>query len=178
MVEFKGSHREWQQMVYGMSDNFYDKYAPIWANQMRKKQRGNTVRWLRRYLKHPDRHRPKDLLRCSGCPFGDTHEFIYENISSQLSGWCHYLNTGDFMPEGTSILWDGCRECDMNMTAEEEEEYFKEHYSGTYQSIEERYKYKLYPNEIWELNKKGGSKKTKTKRIEKARIKKEGEQNV
>lgn len=175
MVEFEGSHREWQQMVYGMDDDFYDKDAVKWASEMRKKLRGPTARWLRRYLKHPERHITTDPMYCRGCPFKDTHDYIYEKVSSQLSGWCYYMNTGDFMPEGTSILWDGCKECGVNddwSELEAQVERKKDFVvlgsfdleNGEIKNIRKE----LSNHDRWMLSKKGGSKKTKAKRLERA----------
>lgn len=150
MPEFKGTQREWQQMVYGMPDVFYDKYAPMWAGNMRKELRGRKARALRRFLKHPERHITTDPLYCCGCVFKNYHKEV-DKLNSQLSGWCYYLNTGDFMPNGTTLLWDGCKECGVNDSWEE---------LKNYQAPE------INPYDKFILNSKGGSKRVKAKRIQ------------
>lgn len=47
------------------------------------------------------------------CPFWDK----FENFDNQESGYCHYLEAGDFMSRekgGTFLLWDQCKECGIN----------------------------------------------------------------
>ena len=29
----------------------------------------------------------------------------------QLRGYCHFLKKGDWMKDGTMLLWDACKEC-------------------------------------------------------------------
>lgn len=32
----------------------------------------------------------------------------------QLSGYCKYLKTGDWYKDGTMLLWDQCKECNVS----------------------------------------------------------------
>lgn len=32
----------------------------------------------------------------------------------QENGFCFYLNTGDWFDDGTFLLWDQCKECEIN----------------------------------------------------------------
>lgn len=51
------------------------------------------------------------------CPF---HK-IRRDKPSQRNGYCRFLKAGDWMPNphGTMLLWDGCKECGINMGDEE-----------------------------------------------------------
>ena len=45
------------------------------------------------------------------CPYWDRDEERPE----QENGYCHYLGYGDWESEGTSLLWDQCKECQVNL---------------------------------------------------------------
>lgn len=72
-------------------------------------------------------------IYCNGCTFHD----IDDELSSQENGYCHYLKKNDIelsnermirdsndkiisqkdkddLPFVFSLLWDGCKECDIN----------------------------------------------------------------
>lgn len=50
---------------------------------------------------------PKDLCYCYGCKWLSFNKTKHE----QLSGYCKYLHSGDWMKDGTFLLWDMCKEC-------------------------------------------------------------------
>lgn len=47
---------------------------------------------------------------CVACPFWDK----MANLPNQDSGFCHYMQEGDFTKDGTFLLWDQCKECGVN----------------------------------------------------------------
>jgi hypothetical protein len=78
-------------------------------------------------LKDPEKHIPFGLYCYAQaskegdyipCPFWDRNE----NRPQQLNGYCHYLKQGDWDLlgldewdiDGTGLLWDQCKECDIN----------------------------------------------------------------
>lgn len=48
------------------------------------------------------------------CPFWD----IFVDLTDQENGFCHFLKEGDFTKNGTSLLWDQCKECGVNLDDE------------------------------------------------------------
>ena len=44
------------------------------------------------------------------CPFWD----VIEEFPVQDNGYCHYLKSGDFQHNGLGLLWDMCKECNIN----------------------------------------------------------------
>ena len=48
------------------------------------------------------------------CPFHD----IIPTFPKQSNGHCHYLKTGDY-GEHFGLLWDSCKECNINSNIEE-----------------------------------------------------------
>lgn len=65
-------------------------------------------------LKQPERWIP-DGIYCYDstgylCPFW--HKDITK--PHQENGYCHYLKMGDWESEYISLLWDMCKECDIN----------------------------------------------------------------
>lgn len=44
------------------------------------------------------------------CPYWSKRE----DKSEQQSGFCKYMGLGDWMPNGTFILWDQVKECGIN----------------------------------------------------------------
>lgn len=49
---------------------------------------------------------------------------IRRDKPEQRNGYCRLLKAGDWMPHphGTMLLWDGCKECGVNMPTFEDEE--------------------------------------------------------
>ena len=45
------------------------------------------------------------------CPFHD----IIPSMPKQSNGFCHYIKRGDFTSPGTNLLWDDCKECNVNI---------------------------------------------------------------
>ena len=48
---------------------------------------------------------------------------IRRDKPEQLSGYCRLLRNGDWQPAdkgGTMLLWDGCKECDVNLPSDED----------------------------------------------------------
>jgi hypothetical protein len=46
----------------------------------------------------------KNIKSCKWLSFNKTKD-------EQLSGYCKYLHSGDWMEDGTTLLWDECKEC-------------------------------------------------------------------
>lgn len=44
----------------------------------------------------------------------------------QLCGYCLYMETGDWIEDGTMLLWDCCKECGVNEPDAPDDEYPKE----------------------------------------------------
>jgi hypothetical protein len=38
----------------------------------------------------------------------------------QENGYCGFMELGDWMENGTMLLWDGCKECNVNLGEKEE----------------------------------------------------------
>jgi len=36
------------------------------------------------------------------------------NAPGQMNGYCHYLERGDWENDWLGLLWDQCKECDIN----------------------------------------------------------------
>lgn len=49
------------------------------------------------------------------CPFWDK----IKDRPHQESGYCHWLQVGDFDINGTMLLWDQCKECGLNEGGDE-----------------------------------------------------------
>jgi len=61
-----------------------------------------------------------DGLYCHGraskirvCPFWD----LDKEKPEQQNGYCHYLKQGDWDFDYTGLLWDMCKECDINLSS-------------------------------------------------------------
>lgn len=66
---------------------------------------------------------PENDIYCSGCPFRTTSKLAKFFYGEQSSGYCYYLNKGDFsFGHSTDLLWDGCKCCGENMDIEIEED--------------------------------------------------------
>lgn len=51
------------------------------------------------------------ILKTNVCPHWRKFNDEYPD---QLSGYCTYLKLGDFMENGTMLLWDQVKECGIN----------------------------------------------------------------
>jgi len=67
---------------------------------------------------------PKDTCYCYENKNIKTCKWLSFNKTKhkQLSGYCKYLNIGDWMEDGTILLWDECKECGIH-------DYSKPHWS-------------------------------------------------
>lgn len=68
--------------------------------------------------KHLEKIIPKGLYcynKDGVCPFWDR----LDGIPKQENGYCHLLEKGDWESEGTMLLWDQCKECEINLDAED-----------------------------------------------------------
>lgn len=73
----------------------------------------------KKYFDNPEQYIPNGWYCYRGayvCPFWDKDETKPE----QASGYCHYLKEGDWQQNYTSLLWDMCKECDVNDFMDEE----------------------------------------------------------
>jgi hypothetical protein len=52
------------------------------------------------------------------CPFWDRHS----EFDPQMNGYCHLLGKGDWMENGTMLLWDQVKECGINEDYGDEDE--------------------------------------------------------
>ena len=58
---------------------------------------------------------PQQSLYCNGCPYYSSSKLADTILGDQYSGYCYYLNRGDYsFSRPTDLLWDGCKECDIN----------------------------------------------------------------
>jgi hypothetical protein len=67
----------------------------------------------KKYFNNPKGYIPKGFYCYSDsyiCPFWDKDK----TRESQNNGYCHYMKRGDWQQEHTSLLWDMCKECDIN----------------------------------------------------------------
>lgn len=69
------------------------------------------------YYEEAEKHIPNGLYCYDDdhiCPFWD------KDITkpSQANGYCHYLLHADWEQNYTSLLWDMCKECTVNVTTE------------------------------------------------------------
>lgn len=55
-------------------------------------------------------------LKTKLCPFWSNNP----DQPDQGSGYCSYLKQGDWMENGTSLLWDQVKECGVNPAPEED----------------------------------------------------------
>ncbi len=65
---------------------------------------------------------PKGLYCYDGgykCPYWE----MIEHLPHQESGYCHFLEEGDYESEHLSLLWDQCKECGINDDIEDEDWY-------------------------------------------------------
>jgi len=58
------------------------------------------------------------ILKQNTCPFYDWDD----EQPSQDCGYCHFIELGDWMDKGTSLLWDQCKECGVSMGHEVSED--------------------------------------------------------
>jgi hypothetical protein len=71
-------------------------------------------------FKEPEKHIPKGPYCYRAdykCPFLDSDS----DREAHESGYCHFLKLGDWMENGTSLLWDQCKECGINWEDENED---------------------------------------------------------
>lgn len=54
-------------------------------------------------------------MRISSCPFWRK----VDDQPEQLNGYCTYLKLGDWMEDGTLLLWDQVKECGINHDLDE-----------------------------------------------------------
>lgn len=72
---------------------------------------------------------PEDDLYCQSCPFRTVSKVAKFFYGEQSSGYCYYLNQGDFsFGHPTSLLWDGCKECGIKDDIDMDEEEIDEEY--------------------------------------------------
>lgn len=61
------------------------------------------------------KHIPQNSLYCSNCPYLSYSKIADFIFGYQCSGYCYYLNRGDFSySKHTDLLWDLCKECGIN----------------------------------------------------------------
>jgi hypothetical protein len=53
----------------------------------------------------------KGKIKIKLCPYWRK----IENKPEQADGYCIFLEKGDFQENGTSLLWDQCKECGKNL---------------------------------------------------------------
>jgi hypothetical protein len=56
------------------------------------------------------------IIRTKLCPFWQ----FDKTKPTQENGYCAYLGLGDWMPNGTFMLWDQCKECEINWDDEDD----------------------------------------------------------
>jgi hypothetical protein len=55
------------------------------------------------------------------CPNRCPYWTLNPREEEQSNGYCSFLGEGDWEPNGTSLLWDSCKECGINDNFEDEE---------------------------------------------------------
>lgn len=58
---------------------------------------------------------PKNTCYCENCKW----RRINKTKNSQENGYCMYLGTGDWVENGTDLIWDGCKDCGEHMELHE-----------------------------------------------------------
>lgn len=53
-------------------------------------------------------------LKTRTCPFWDKPEDKVAEYGDQMAGYCSYLKVGDWMEDGTDLLFDQCKACGIN----------------------------------------------------------------
>lgn len=61
-------------------------------------------------------------MKVKPCPFWSKPAAMVAAYGEQMSGYCSYLRQGDWMPDGTFMLWDQVKECGVNYDDREFEE--------------------------------------------------------
>ena len=67
-----------------------------------------------KYFINPEEYIPNGFYCYNGnnlCPFWD----IDKSKPKQNNGYCHYLKHADWEQEYISLIWDKCKECDVNI---------------------------------------------------------------
>jgi hypothetical protein len=92
--------------------NYYGFYIlnPKWfvKNQIFKSKHKNLFDKPKDYI-------PKDTYYCRDCPFSD-RERNWRFM--QMNGYCHLYRIKDWWGNGFSLLWDGIKECGVNIDRE------------------------------------------------------------
>jgi len=81
-------------------------------------------------LENPEKHIPLGLYCYRIAKIEGRHIFTYTcpfldhdpEQEDQSNGYCHLLKLGDWMENGTSLLWDSVKECGINDDIENEDE--------------------------------------------------------
>lgn len=58
-----------------------------------------------------------NVVQTSPCPYWR----LDLSKPEQECGYCEFLGSGDWMPNGTGLLWDSVKECGENMDDERDE---------------------------------------------------------
>lgn len=67
---------------------------------------------------------PEDSFYCSGCDYWSHSNIARFFFGDQCCGYCYYLGKGDYsFIRATELLWDGCKECGVNMYEGNDEDY-------------------------------------------------------
>jgi hypothetical protein len=87
---------------------------------------------IQEFLKDPEKHIPfgvycydnveiesgeRPAVKIHICPFWTQNR----NMPSQMNGYCALLKKGDWMKDGTFLLWDQVKECGINEDYGDEE---------------------------------------------------------
>lgn len=74
----------------------------------------------KKYFDNPKQYIPTGFYCYRGsyvCPFWD----LDKSRLPQNNGYCHYMKEGDWQQKHISLIWDMCKECDVNDFMDEEE---------------------------------------------------------
>jgi hypothetical protein len=109
-IFFRLNKKEATKYFNDIDDSIYNLLATSPSEMLRLKIREEE---LSEKLKEPEKYIP-DGIYCynnfSKCPFWDMNK----DMPHQNSGYCHYLKEGDWYEDGTMLLWDQVKECDIN----------------------------------------------------------------
>ena len=88
---------------YSRDENGIFKVCPYWDNNLDLALESYKLQW---HLTDEEENAIRSKFRIS-------------RTVEQGTGYCHYLELGDWMDGGSNLLWDQCKECGINLGEDE-----------------------------------------------------------